>query len=334
MAASMNYHELPARRLVALVLCQGLLLGAGTARAHDDALNLDGFMKAFGWDFATAEIRSEKLGDQFHVLFGLGGNIAVSIGADGVLLVDDQFPQLMPRIRDTLEDLGGETVDFVVNTHWHFDHAEGNLALGQDGAWIVSHEASREMMLDDHIVDLVSLRYDQKAYPKEALPVITFAEQMSFHFNGDRIDLLHAGPAHTTGDAAVFFQNEDAVHLGDVFNSSGYPFIDVGNGGDLDGVIAFCEAVRSRIKPSTRVIPGHGEISDGNGLASYIAMLKTVRGRVARLMAQGKTLEEVAAAKPTADFDSVYGDPSLFLNRAYFSLEKSIGPEKSAGAQN
>jgi glyoxylase-like metal-dependent hydrolase (beta-lactamase superfamily II) len=184
------------------------------------------------------------------------------------------------------------------------------------------------MMLGDHIVDLVALKYDQQPYPQQALPVITFSKEMSFHFNGERIDLLHAGPAHTTGDAAVIFRGTDAVHLGDVFNNSGYPFIDAGNGGDLDGMIAFCEAVLERITPATRVIPGHGPISDGNGLASYIAMLKTLRARIAQLLEAGKTLDEVIAARPTADFDEVFGDPALFVNRAYTSLQKAAGARK------
>ena len=182
----------------------GLLL-AGSVQAHD-LLDLDEMLAAFGWDFDTAEITVEKINDGFYVLFGLGGNIGVSVGEHGVLIVDDQFPQLMPKIRAAISDLGGDDIDFVINTHWHFDHAEGNLALGPEGSWVVSQTNSRAMMADDHVINLASMQYLQQAYPDSAKPVITYDDRMQFHFNGELIELLHFGPAHTTGDTAVIFR--------------------------------------------------------------------------------------------------------------------------------
>ena len=208
------------------------------------------------------------------------------------------------------------------NTHWHFDHAEGNLTLGPEGTWIVAQENSRAMMQEDHIINLVSAKYLQKAYPTAAQPVITYTDRMRFHFNGEAIDLLHFGPAHTTGDTAVYFRGSNAVHLGDVFNR-GYPFIDADNGGDIDGMIAFCEAVLNTIERDTVVIPGHGEISDWSGLASYISMLKTIRMRIAGMISAGKSLEEVLAARPSAVYDRVYGDSSGFIDRVYTSLTRA-----------
>jgi len=295
-----------------------------SARAHD-AMNLDQLTKAFGWDFSTAQIKTHKVTDTLHVLFGVGGNIAVSTGANGVLVVDDQFPQMMPRIQAAIGELGGKGVNFAINTHWHFDHAEGNLALGPQGTWLVSQSNSRKMMLNDHIINLVAMQYAQQAYPAEALPHITYDDRMQFHFNGQQIDLLHAGPAHTTGDTAVIFRKDNAVHLGDVFNNSGYPFIDADNGGDLTGVITFCKAVLAQIDPQTVVIPGHGEVTTQEKLVAYVAMLETVRGRILKLVEKGKTLEEVVAAKPTADFDSIHGDPAGFINRSYLSLTRELG---------
>ncbi len=303
-----------------------ILLGlCGSAQAHD-AMNLDELMQAFGWDFAKIEITSEPVADGLHVLFGVGGNIAVSIGEDGVLVVDDQFPQIMPKIEKAIAGLGGKGVDFAINTHWHFDHAEGNLALGPKGTWLVSQRNSRDMMLSDHVINMVGLQYQQKAYPTDALPHITYDDTMQMHFNGQRIDLLHTGPAHTTGDTAVIFRGSNAVHLGDVFNNSGYPFIDADNGGDLTGVIAFCKAVLAEIDENTAVIPGHGPVATYDTLAAYIAMLETVRWRMAALVRSGKTLEEVMAEKPTADFDERYGDPSGFVNRTYLSMSRELGP--------
>ena len=298
-----------------------LLSVAGHAHNHD-LLDLDGLLTAFGWDFDKTEIRVQKLDDNFYVLFGLGGNIGVSIGAQGTLVVDDQFPEMIPKVTKALAELGSEKVHFAINTHWHFDHAEGNLALGPAGTWLVAQENSREMMLSDNVINLVSAKYLQKAYPAEALPVMTFADRMQFHFNDQTIELLHFGPAHTTGDAAVYFRGVNAIHLGDVFNR-GYPFIDADSGGEIDGMIAFCESVLDVIDRKTKVIPGHGEVSDYNGLAAYVSMLKTVRLRVDGLIAEGNSLEQIIAAKPTSEFDAIYGDPKMFLDRTYTSLIKN-----------
>lgn len=288
-----------------------------------DPMNLDQLVGAFGWDFDSAEIRVEKVTDNLHVLFGVGGNIAVNIGEDGVFIVDDQFPQMMPKIAKAIDGLGGGEVDFAVTTHWHFDHAEGNLLLGPAGTWLVAHENSREMMKDDHVINLVVAAYMQKAYPESAWPDITYKRNMKFHLNGQDIELYHFGPAHTTGDTAVIFRGSNAVHLGDIFNMTGYPFIDAGNGGDLEGLIRFCEKTLKKINEDTVVIPGHGELSDYDGLANYIDVLSIIRDRMIVLIEQGKTLEEVVAAKPTADFDEKWGDPTGFVNRAYMSLVHS-----------
>ncbi|MBT4161280.1 MAG: MBL fold metallo-hydrolase [Gammaproteobacteria bacterium] len=302
-----------------------LFLFCSTTWAHSgpevpETMDLDTLAKTFGWDFKAAQIKTEKVGDDLFVLFGLGGNIAVSVGEDGVFIVDDQFPQIMPKIKKAIRKLGGKDVDFAVTTHWHFDHAEGNLALGPDGVWLVAQENSREMMKGDHIINLVITAYEQKAYPESAWPDITFSDAMQFHLNGQQIDLLHFGPAHTTGDAAVIFRGTNAVHLGDVYNNTGYPFIDAGNGGTLDGVIHFCSETLKQINKETIVIPGHGPIADYNTLKDYIEMLSTIRDRLNRLIDEGKSLEEVYAAKPTAEYDEKMGDNTGFLNRAYMSL--------------
>lgn len=294
---------------------------AAPVRAHD-TLSLDELLAAFGWDFETAEIEVQTLADDFHVLFGVGGNIAVSIGEQGVMVVDDQFPQMMPKINAAIAKLGGGAIDFAINTHWHFDHAEGNLALGPEGTWLISQSNSREMMQGEHVINLVALSYRQQVYPQAALPVITYDDRMQFHFNGEKIDLLHFGPAHTTGDTAVIFRGHNAVHLGDVFNNSGYPFIDADNGGGINGVISFCESVLAVIDEQTTVIPGHGPVTDYAALVAYIDMLKTVRDRIVKLIGEGADLEAVYAAEPTADFDEAHGDPSGLINRAFTSLTK------------
>ncbi len=303
-----------------------LLAGAAGASAAQtfDAAAQDAerqrIAAAFGWDFDDVTITTETINDRLHVLFGAGGNVLVSHGDNGVLLVDDQFPELAPRLEAAIADLGGGAIDFVINTHWHFDHADGNLAFGPGGAWLVSQANSRDMMLGRHTIDLVAIQYDQQAYPPEALPVISYDDTMQFHFNGERIDLLHFGAAHTTGDTAVIFRDSNVLHMGDVFNNSGYPFIDTGNGGTLDGVIAFCKAALNEIDKDTVVVPGHGPVTDYPQMQAYVAMLEKVRERIAALVADGADLDAVIAARPTEGFDDTYGDPALFVNRAYHSL--------------
>jgi len=309
------------QRINSLIL--GVLL-AGSVQAHD-VLELDDLLNAFGWNFETAEITVEKLNDGFYVLFGVGGNIAVSIGEQGVLIVDDQFPQMMPKIQAAIADLGGDGVDFAINTHWHFDHAEGNLALGPAGTWIVSQANSRDRMTKSNIVNMIVSKYRQDAYPEKALPIISYDDRMSFHFNGERIDLIHPGPAHTTGDTAVIFRGHNAAHLGDVFNNTGYPFIDADSGGEIDGMIDFCEAVLAELQPGAIVIPGHGKVTDYAAMQRYVEMLKTVRDRVSEMIDKGMSLEQAIAAKPTADLDTRYGDVANslgFVDRVYTSLKK------------
>ncbi|HEX6994203.1 MAG TPA: MBL fold metallo-hydrolase [Gammaproteobacteria bacterium] len=268
----------------------------------------------------TTPIRAERLGDGLHALFGVGGAIIVSIGEQGVLAVDDQFPEMAPKYKEKIRELGGGDIDFVINTHWHFDHADGNKVLGPEGTWIVAHENSRRMMMRDNVVNLVSARREQPAYPAAALPVITFADGMMFHFNGEPIELLHFGPAHTSGDTAVIFRGHNVVHMGDVFNNAGYPFIDADNGGSLDGVIEFTSRVLERIDERTVVVPGHGPIATYADLVAYVEMLSAVRDRIVELIDGGASLEQVVAARPTEPFDERYGNPASFVDRAYTSL--------------
>lgn len=310
-----------------LALLVSLAVVPGATAADNDATSLDELLSSFGWNLDTAEIRSQKVGERLYVLFGVGGNIAASIGEQGVLIVDDQFPELIPKVEAAIAKLGGGDIDFAVNTHWHFDHAQGNLALGPAGTWIVSQANSRAMMLKPNRIDLVIAKYRQEAYPGAALPVIAYEDRMQFHFNGEQIDLIHAGPAHTTGDTAVVFRGSNAVHLGDVFNNTGYPFIDAGNGGEIDGMIAFCRAILAEIQRDTTVIPGHGEVTDYAALERYVEMLQTVRDRVAALIEDGSSLQEVIDAKPTADLDEVYGDVANslgFVDRVYTSLASKM----------
>ena len=302
-------------------LLVSLLLAASlTAKAHE-YLSFEELTTAFGMDFENTEIRTETVGDGLHVLFGAGGNVMVSIGSNGVLMVDSQFAQMVPKLEQAVRDLGGDGIDFTINTHWHFDHADGNPVLGRNGSWIVAQANSRRMMAGEHPIDLVSLAYLQPPYPPEAMPVISYTDHMQFHFNSNTIDLLHFGPAHTTGDTAVLFREANVVHMGDVFNAS-YPFIDAGNGGDIEGMARFCKKVLARLNEDSVVVPGHGPVMGYEELADYTDMLETVSARISAMIDAGMSVEQVLAARPTEGFDERYGDPGRLINRAYVSLSR------------
>ena len=299
--------------------------------AHHEELELnykDGqqaVMDAFGWDFDEAEISIESISDNIHVLFGLGGNILVSTGADGVLLVDDQMPELKYKILRSLRKIGGKSVDYIINTHWHFDHAEGNLAFGPDGAKIVAHENSRKMMLNPKPINLSFIVYPQQPYPLNAVPQITYQDSMKLHLNGDQIELYHFGHAHTTGDTAVYLRNSNVLHMGDVFNMTGPPFIDAGNGGSIDGIIRFCEEILKVVNDETVVVPGHGPISTTEDIQTYIDMLIVVRDRIQAQILEGKSLQEIIESDPTKEWRDKFGDGPFIvgvIDRAYAGMTK------------
>ena len=269
------------------------------------------------------EIRIQKITENLYLFFGLGGNIAVSIGDDGVLIVDDQIPSLIPKIKDAIKEIGGGDLVYTINTHWHFDHAEGNLALDPKITKIISQSNAREYMAKGGLIDMVANRINQEPYPDYALPVITYENGMTLFFNNEEIEIVHFGPAHTSGDSAVIFHNQNAVHYGDVFVTEGYPFIDVSSGGSIDGIINFLSKSLTKLKPGAIILPGHGEIATIQDVEDTIIMLKTVRERIIKMIDEGKSLQEVIDAKPTKDFDEKYPDwLGNFVNRAYTSLKE------------
>ena len=317
--------------LFATLLITFLILPSTTDAAHHEKAENNyeegqqAVLDAFGWDFSKAKITTEKITENIHVLFGYGGNILVSTGKDGVLLVDDQFPQLKYKIMSAVRKLGGRSIDYIVNTHWHFDHAEGNNAFGPDGARIVAHENSRDMMLNPKPINLSFIVYPQQPYPSNAVPQITFKENMKLHLNGDQIELYHFGHAHTTGDTAVYLRGSNVLHMGDVFNMSGPPFIDADNGGSIDGIIHFCEEILKVVNDETIVVPGHGPISTTEDMQIYIDMLIVVRDRIQSQINDGKTLEQILASDPTEEWRNMYGENLLLqglVDRAYAGMIK------------
>jgi glyoxylase-like metal-dependent hydrolase (beta-lactamase superfamily II) len=272
-------------------------------------------------------VTHETLKAGLHVLRGAGGgqaagNVLVLVAGDGALAIDTGYPQFVPGYRDAIAALGGGAITRVINTHWHDDHSEGNKVLGPDGALIVAHANARAMLMRDNKINVVRTILDQPAFPRAALPVLTFGDRIDVYFGDERLELVHASPAHTAGDVAVILRNRNVVHMGDVFLSAAYPFADVDNGGSFDGVIEFCRAVLERIDENTLVVPGHGRTATYADLRAYVDMLVAVRRRIVALIAAGATLEQVVAAQPTREWDAKYGNPAtFFLDRAYTSLK-------------
>lgn len=251
------------------------------------------------------EIRTEQLTPSIYVLRGQGGNIAVSLGADAVFLVDDQFAPLTPKILDAIRKLTDRPVRFVVNTHWHFDHTGGNENMGKAGALLVAHDNVRRRMSTKQFIEFI--KREELPAPPGALPIVTFSHGLTFHINADEVTAIHVPAAHTDGDALVHFRNANVIHMGDVYVRYGYPFIDLSTGGSLSGMIEAVDRALGIINGATKIIPGHGATGGRTDLRAYRDMLSTVRDRVARQATAGASLEQILASKPTAEFDAAWG---------------------------
>ena len=286
------------------------------------ALALAAPLQAQQQDFSKVEVKAEKVAEGVYVLTGAGGNIGLSIGKSGSLVIDDQYAPLSDKILAAIKALTPDPVRFVVNTHWHGDHTGGNENLAKTGAFLVAHENVRKRMGSEQFIAL----FDSKvpASPEAALPVVTFAEGVTFHWNGDEVRAYHVAPAHTDGDTVVQFVKADVVHMGDCFFNGNYPFIDTSSGGKVDGVVAAAERVLAGVSDKTRIIPRHGPVASKADLQAYRDTIKAVRDRVAKLKAEGKTKEAAVAAKPSAEFDAKWGQgfvkPDVFVGLVYDSL--------------
>jgi glyoxylase-like metal-dependent hydrolase (beta-lactamase superfamily II) len=248
------------------------------------------------------KIEVEKVAEGVYVLYGNGGNIGVSAGPDGVILIDDQYAQATPQVLEALATLDKRPPRFVLNTHWHGDHTGGNENLAKQASVIVAHEGVRARMSTEQNSDF--LKHKTPAAPPLALPVVTFNDGLSLHLNGEELRGYHAPQAHTDGDTVVVFKKANVIHTGDVFFHGMYPFIDLDSGGSVSGLIAAVDKVLELADEKTRIIPGHGKLTDQAALASYRKMLVETSSRVQLLVKSGKSLAEVQASKPNADYDA------------------------------
>jgi len=270
-------------------------------------------------DFASVEVQTVKVADGLYVLMGgpAQGNIAVSVGNDGIFLVDSMYAPMHQKIVDALAKISRQPIRYVVNTHLHGDHTAGNEAMAKLGAVIISHENMRSRMAAP-----------PNSAPAAALPVLTYSESLTLHFNGEEIQIFHPDPAHTDGDSIIYFKRANVMHVGDVPASLRYPNIGVNEGGSVDGMMAAGRLVMKVANPQTKIIPGHlGPIIGFNEIEQQLAMFAAVRQRVLTAIRAGKTVAEVVASKPTADFDQgrMGGaiTPDRFVTLVYTDLSRT-----------
>ncbi len=275
-------------------------------------------------NFDKVEIKAIKLNDSTYMLVGAGGNIGLSVGADAVFVVDDQYAPLTPKIEAAIKALTPKAINFVINTHWHGDHTGGNANLGKAGVVIFAHDNVRKRLNSDQFIAFS--KANVPAAPKEALPVVTFAQEISFHLNGEDIVAMHVPPAHTDGDSVIWFQKGNIIHMGDCYFNGLYPFIDSSSGGSPQGVIDAVDRALQIANDETKIIPGHGPLSNKAELKAFRDMLSTVVGRITKMKKAGKKLEQVVAAKPTAEFDEKWGkgflSPAKFVELTYNGVTK------------
>lgn len=274
--------------------------------------------------YSDVSIDTIKVEDGIYMLMGMGGNIGVFAGKDGVFMIDDQFAPLTSKIKTAIKEISDKPVRFVLNTHWHSDHTGGNENLGNEGVIIVAHDNVRVRMTKDGFIEAFNKK--MPASPPAALPVITFNDRLTFHLNEQEIEITHHSNAHTDGDSVVVFKSANVVHMGDTFFNGLYPFIDASSNGSVKGVIDTANHVLEMVDDRTKIIPGHGPLGDKRALLEYRDMLVTVRGRMQKLMEQGKTIEEIIALKPNADLDATWGKaflkPDAFLRILHAAMSE------------
>lgn len=245
---------------------------------------------AVAQDFSGVQMKATKVAGNVYMLEGSGGNIGVSVGADGILIVDDQFAPLADKIRAALKELGQGKLRFILNTHWHGDHTGGNVAFGPE-ATIIAHDNVRKRLATEQRIEFFKRNFP--ASPKEALPVITFDKSLSVHFNGEEIRAIHYPNGHTDGDSIIFFTTSNVVHLGDDFFSGSFPFVDVDNGGNVVGLTRNIGEIITKIPAGAKLIPGHGPLSTIDDLKRYHRMLLETTDVVRKKLAAGKTLDQI-----------------------------------------
>ena len=274
-------------------------------------------------DFTKVEIKVSKVGGNVYLLKGAGGNIAFSVGRDGILLVDDQFAPLAGKIKAALKAITDQPLRFVINTHYHFDHTDGNAVFQKDAPVIAHHNARKRLESGGTPGNLGSVKQELKPAAREALPILTFSRDVTIHLNGEDVRVLHCPSGHTDGDSLIFFPESNVVHMGDDFVTYGFPFIDLAGGGSVEGMIKAAEYVIAELPADVKVIPGHGAVSNMDDVRRFVAMIKESRGVVVEATKAGKTLDQMKREKVLGAWKEWSGDfisSDAFIETLYNDL--------------
>jgi len=268
---------------------------------------------AQGRDMSQVQIRAHPVANGIYYLEGQGGNIGLSVGEDGVVMIDDQFAPLTDRILAAIRQINPGEIRFVINTHVHGDHTGGNENLGRMGILILARDAVRVRMAA--AANAVA----------EALPVLTFSEPISVHLNGGTVRTIPVAPAHTDGDSFIHFVEADVIHAGDVFRTIAYPYIDLATGGTLQGTLDALGVLIGMSGPNTKIIPGHGTVATRADVIAFRDMILDVQTRVAALVAQGRTIDQILAARPAAAYEATRGTDQTSLERFIRGVYAGVG---------
>ncbi len=273
-------------------------------------------------DFSKVEIKTTDLGDNIYMLEGQGGNITVAVGKDGIIMVDGQYAPLHDKIKAAIEAISNKPIKYLINTHFHGDHTGGNELFARDGATIVSQVNVKNRLAAGTSNGLTGAKTPPA--PPAALPSDTYTNFSKIRLEGRVADLKHIANAHTDGDTYVWFKTANVLSTGDTFTNGRYPNIDFANGGNIRGMIAAADAYLKLVNARTRIVPGHGPLADKAALMEYRTMLISAHDRMAKLVKEGKSEDEVVAAKPFADFDAKWAPTELasknFVRVVYHSL--------------
>jgi cyclase len=292
------------------LLCLGILLAVCAGASAQDQ------------DFSKVEIKTAQLAPNLYLLQGAGGNVTASVGADGILLVDDEFAPLADKIRAALMGLGvtDRPVRYVINTHYHYDHTGGNLPFAKGGTTLIAQDALRARLASGGTAgNGGSISREMKAVEPGALPQVTFDQELTVHLNGEDARAVHYANAHTDGDSIVFFPKAHVVAMGDIYVRYGFPFIDINSGGSVQGMIAACQDVLKRVPTDAKIVPGHGEVANVEDLRGYLKMLTETSAAVASALRAGKSLEQMKKEHLLGAWSEHYSPPKAFVDTDAFT---------------